>query len=66
MGWVIFNTTSKPDTCTFLARQKMLIYVQFLEQVMYYVTYALYGTLKWDLESTDMVVWDIEMAPGVH
>jgi hypothetical protein len=26
----------------------------------------LYGTLKWHLESTDMVVWDIEMAPGVH
>jgi hypothetical protein len=26
----------------------------------------LYGTLKWDQGSTDMVVWDIEMAPGVH
>jgi hypothetical protein len=26
----------------------------------------LYVTLKWDLESTDIVVWDIKMGPGVH
>jgi hypothetical protein len=26
----------------------------------------LYGTLKWDLESIGIVVWDIEMGPRVH